>query len=135
MSRRRVLAPRVCALVLASLLAASAALAAESADGALTRAREMLAAGRLYPAEQAARRGSRALPRIERAPVEDRPADRQSRRRRAVRSHRRVRAAGARLVRALGGLRLLPVALLRPDRFRSPVAHAARAGFAPVRRG
>src|SRR5258705_2283757 len=55
MSRQRILAPRVCALVLASLLAASAALAAENADAALTRAREMLAAGRLYPAEQAAR--------------------------------------------------------------------------------
>jgi len=55
MSRQRILAPRVCAFLLASLLAASAALAAESADAALARARETLAAGRLYPAEQAAR--------------------------------------------------------------------------------
>jgi hypothetical protein len=55
MSRRRTLLSRVCAFALAALLAASSALAQQSADAALARAREMLAAGRLYPAEQAAR--------------------------------------------------------------------------------
>jgi len=55
MSRRRIFSPRACALALAALLAAASAPAAESADAALARAREMLAAGRLYPAEQAAR--------------------------------------------------------------------------------
>jgi len=54
MGRRR-LSVRACALALVVLLVAAAAAAADSADAALARAREMLAAGRLYPAEQAAR--------------------------------------------------------------------------------
>lgn len=49
--------PRLAALALAVVLASAPVLAesAEGADAALARAREMLAAGRLYPAEQAAR--------------------------------------------------------------------------------
>jgi len=54
MGRRRLFA-RACALAFVVLLVAAAAAAADSADAALARAREMLAAGRLYPAEQAAR--------------------------------------------------------------------------------
>src|SRR5688572_18994977 len=53
MGRRRLVA-RACALAFVLLLAAAPG-AADSADAALARARELLDAGRLYPAEQAAR--------------------------------------------------------------------------------
>jgi tetratricopeptide (TPR) repeat protein len=55
MGRRRILAPCACALAFACLIAAAPAAAADGADAALARARDLLDAGRLYPAEQAAR--------------------------------------------------------------------------------